>query len=181
MPLGANAVPVGYVLRTHGIEGGLLLSVDPAGLRTLLAAPRVVLVAEPGMIPYRVAEVRALGQAAGRLRVWVRFVGLDTPERAQNWVGAEVRVEPQFQLPAASDDFFASELVGLRCRTREGRDLGVVREVWPTADVDQLLVEGRGGCFFLPARDEVLARIAPAEGEIEVDLDALGFDPETIG
>jgi len=182
MHLGADAASIGRVLRTHGLDGAVVVEVDDDDARDLLQAPRVLLDAEPGTIPYRIESVRPFAVIQGRARVWIRFVGLDDPEHARRWVGARVLLEASHRRALGADEHSARDLIGLRCRSADGRTLGVVREIWPTADVDQILIEGERGPFFVPARESVLVRVSPGEGEIVVDLEQLGFDPrEEIG
>ena len=171
MPLGDSAVALGCVLRTRGLDGQLVVRSDADEPRTLLRARRILLDAEPGMIPYLVREAQPLGpsRATGVL-VGLRLVGLETRERAQAWVGARVRIEASDLAPLPEGELYWRDLLGLTCRTRDGRELGVVEDIWPTPACDQILVNGPAGRWFLPARDEVLVQVDTAARTLWVEL-----------
>ncbi len=171
MPLGDSALSLGRVLRTRGIDGQLVVRSEADEPRTLLRARRIFLDAEQGMIPYLVREVQPLGpsRAAGVL-VGVRLAGLESRERAQAWVGAQVRIDARDLAPLPEGELYWRDLLGLACLTREGRALGVVEEIWPTPACDQLLVRGPEGSWFLPARDDVLVRVDPEARTVIVDV-----------
>ena len=171
MPLGDSALELGRVLRTRGLDGQLVVRSDSDEPRTLLRARRVFLDADPGLIPYLVRDAQPLGDSrAGGVLVGLRLVGLDSRERAHAWVGAAVRIDAGDLAPLPEGDLYWKDLLGLRCRTRAGRDLGVVEEIWPTPVCDQLLVAGPEGRFFLPARDDVLLEVDAAERTVWVEL-----------
>ena len=179
MPLGDDSIEVGRVLRTHGIDGELLVLSSHDDPSALLRAPRVLLDSEPGVIPYRVAEAHPLGLQPPGVRVRLRLLGLDTRERAQAWVGATVRLEPALVASLAQGDIYAVDLIGMTCVTTTGRMLGVVREIWPTAICDQLLIVDGRESRFVPARDDVLVRVDAEARRIEIDLGPLGLEDES--
>jgi len=145
------------VLRVRGIQGELLVQAHSEEPDSLLRARRVLLDAAPGVIPYLVRDAQPLSQpSSAGVRVVLALSGIDSPERAEVWVGARVLLETQDLAPLPDGELYWRDLIGVRCVTRDGRELGVVREIWPTAGCDQLLVEGPGGRWFVPARDEVL-------------------------
>jgi 16S rRNA processing protein RimM len=170
MPLGDSALEIGRVVRTRGLEGELVVQSDADEPRSLLRARRVLLDADPGVIPYLVRDVQPLGPSPGGVRVGLRLAGIETRERALPWIGASVRIESCDLAPLPEGELYWRDLLGLRCRTRDGRDLGVVEEIWPTPVCDQLLVNGPEGRWFLPARDEVLLEVDTAARTIWVEL-----------
>jgi 16S rRNA processing protein RimM len=171
MPLGDSTLILGRVLRTRGIDGQLVVRSDADEPRTLLRARRIFLDAEPGLIPYLVQEVQPLGpsRGAGAL-VGVRLAGLASRERAEAWVGAHVRIDASDLAPLPEGELYWRDLLGLACRTREGRELGVVEDIWPTPACDQILIRGPEGSWFLPARDDVLVRVDREERTVWVDV-----------
>ena len=171
MPLGDSALTLGRVLRTRGLDGQLVVRSDSDEPRTLLRARRIFLDAEQGLIPYRVREAQPLGpsSAAGVL-VGLRLHGLETRERADAWVGARVRIDAGDLAPLPEGELYWRDLLGLQCRTRDGRELGVIEEIWPTPACDQILVAGPEGRWFLPARDDVLVHVDADARTVVVDV-----------
>jgi 16S rRNA processing protein RimM len=171
MPLGDSAVTLGQVLRTRGLDGQLVVRSDADEPLTLLRARRVFLDAEPGTIPYLVREAQPLApsRSAGVL-VGLRLAGLESRERAEVWVGARVCIDASDLAPLAQGELYWRDLLGLVCRTRDGRELGVVEEIWPTPACDQILVNGPEGRWFLPARDDVLVQVDAGARTLWVEL-----------
>jgi 16S rRNA processing protein RimM len=171
MPLGDSALTLGRVLRTRGLDGQLVVRSDAEEPHTLLRARRIFLDAEPGTIPYLVREAQPLGpsRAAGVL-VGLRLIGLESRARAQAWVGARVCIDAGDLAPLSEGEIYWRDLLGLVCRTREGRELGVVEEIWPTPICDQILVSGPDGRWFLPARDDVLVQVDAEARTLWVEL-----------
>jgi 16S rRNA processing protein RimM len=169
-PLGDSALVLGRVLRTRGLDGQLVVQSDAEEPRTLLRARRIFLDAEPGLIPYLVREAQPLGPSAGGTLVGVRLAGLETRERAATWVGAQVRIDAGDLAPLPEGELYWRDLLGLACRTRDGRELGVIEEIWPTPACDQILVKGPAGRWFLPARDDVLIRVDREARTVWVDV-----------
>ena len=133
MPLGDSALTLGHVLRTRGLDGQLVVRSDSDEPRTLLSARRVLLDAEPGTIPYLVREAQPLGPSRSEgMLVGLRLAGLDSRARAEAWVGARVCIDAADLAPAQEGELYWRDLLGLVCRTRDGRELGVVEEIWPT-------------------------------------------------
>jgi len=82
-------------------------------------------------------------------------------------------------LPLDADEFYWHELIGCRVETQEGREVGVVREIWATGAHDVLVVEqGGGGDVLISTAREIVTRIDPAAGLVVVDaLPGLLEDP----
>jgi 16S rRNA processing protein RimM len=160
------------------MDGTLLVLLhgdDPANLE---AASEVTLEGEPGAIPFHVLDVApGRRQADGRLRVRLQLAGLDSRGRAEAWVGAAVAIPESGLQSLPAGEYYWRDLIGLRCRTRDGRPLGVLRELWPTPAHDVLVVDGGGEPVLLAATDDLLVSIDLAAGEIVVDPPEGLFDP----
>jgi 16S rRNA processing protein RimM len=73
------------------------------------------------------------------------------------------------QLPEG--EFFVHQVVGLRVLTTGGDELGTVRDVLQTGSNDVYVVRAKGGReVLLPAIKDVVKRIDPAGGLMEVEL-----------
>lgn len=92
------------------------------------------------------------------------FAATDSVEDARKLVGLEVQVpfEDRVKLPAGS--YYISDLVGCVVREKDGRDVGVVRDVEIHGDV----ISGTPNLVVDTARGELLIPLAQ---EICVDVD----------
>jgi 16S rRNA processing protein RimM len=81
-------------------------------------------------------------QGAG---VVVKLRGVDDPDRAREWVGAEMIVE-RAELPqCAPGEYYWTDLEGLEVRTIGGEPLGVVDHLVATGANDVLVLAGAPG------------------------------------
>jgi len=81
----------------------------------------------------------------------------------------------------ADGEFYWHEVVGVSVTTSNGETLGTVRDVFRAGGGEILVVDGgRWGEILVPAVGAVVSELAPREGRIVVDRDALGLDAEPI-
>ncbi len=118
--------------------------------------------------PMQVAE----GQRHGK-GVIARLDGIDNRDAANALVGADIAV-PRERLPALQDDeFYWSDLEGLRVVTVDAIELGTVDHLIETGANDVLVVKGERERLIPYVRGDVV---------VEVDLDAgvlrVNWDPE---
>jgi 16S rRNA processing protein RimM len=158
-------VEIGRVERARGLDGSLLVGLHAGDPANLLAAPEVSLQGRPGRIPFRVLAARDRGGA----RVELRLAGLGTRELAREWTGASVSIERAALPPLQEGEYYLRDLVGLAVHTLDGRCLGHVREIWPTAGHDLLVVATPGEPVLVPAIEPVIARVDLAARAIWID------------
>lgn len=78
----------------------------------------------------------------------------------------------------ASGAVLWDELIGVRVRDLEGRELGAVVDVYRAGGAEVYVVDGPGGEFDVPAVRDFIRVFAPARGELVVDPVALGLGAE---
>jgi len=173
-----SRVELGRVARAQGMDGTLLVLLHGDDAANLKAAPEVTLEGAPGAVPFHVVDV-APGrvQADGRLRVRLQLAGLDSRERAEAWVGAAVAIPETGLRTLPAGEYYWRDLIGLRCRTREGKPLGVLRELWPTPAHDVLVIGAGKDPVLLAATDDLLVSVDTEAGELVVDPPEGLFDP----
>ncbi len=166
---GRAVVDLGRVVRPHAFAGLIrteLYGVAAANLRT---AEVVTCTVERGTIPFRVRCAREAGSSQGHARVRMALSGLDSRERAEVWSGARLSIPEQALRSLPEGEFYWRELIGLRCRLLDGRDLGVIQEIWPGAQNDVLVVRAGSVTRLVPALRQLLVRLDRAAGELWID------------
>ena len=162
---------VGHVNRPHGKSGEVLvqpLTDHPDDVfapgRTLLAAAGKTQVPDPDFPPLRVRSVRA-----GQRGLLVSFGGVESREDADRLRGRYL-VSPVAELAGLEEgELFYHQLLGMRVLTSQGRDLGIVREVYELEPAHLLEVRGGGGSVLIPFSRQVVREVDSAAGRIVVD------------
>jgi 16S rRNA processing protein RimM len=162
---------VGLVRGLHGLRGAV--RVEP-----LTDVPERF---SPG------SRLNLEGQARPLTVVWsqddgkgtlVRFAeGPDRPA-AESLRGRYLEVEAD-EAALGESAFWWHELEGVAVTTAAGQPLGRVADVFRAGGAEVLVVRGGPrGELYVPAVSAVVSELAPREGRIVVDTDALGLEEE---
>ncbi len=95
--------------------------------------------------------------------------GIETRDQAQTITGELVSTQVVNLPPKEDDEVYWHELIGLRAKTVDGRDLGAITGIIPTGANDVLEIEGSLGEILLPVIDDVVIEINVEEGVVIVD------------
>jgi 16S rRNA processing protein RimM len=173
----AQRLVVALVRGVHGLRGAVRVEV-------LTDRPEerfrqgVVLHSEGSDEPLTIASAEPVADGPG----WrVRFAEVVSRDAADGLRGAylETTVHPLGEL--ARGEVYWHEVVGVTVRDLEGRDLGVVQDVYRVAENEVYVVRGEPfGTFDLPAVRAFIRVFAPRRGEIVVDAEALDLQPPKV-
>lgn len=110
----------------------------------------------------------AEGQRHGKAII-ARIEGVDDRDQAASLIGIEIGV-PREELPDAGEDqFYWSDLEGLKVLHRDGTELGRVDYLLETGTHDVMVVKGEQERLIPFVMEEVVLGVDLAKGEIEVD------------
>ena len=108
--------------------------------------------------------------------VVVRFKGIADRTAAERLNGTELFVERSHLPPAAEEEFYHEDLVGLGVRDAGGADIGKVTAVqnFGGGDLLELTVNGRKG-LLIPFTRAAVPEVFVAQGYIRIDAVAAGL------
>ena len=130
-----------------------------------------VLFREGSVVPLTVAESSPVADGPGW---WLRFREIGDRDAAETL--KDVYLEAADSAARAPGTWLWSEIVGLTARTTDGRELGVVSDVYRTGGAEVYTV-GRGrGELDIPAVRGVIVELDPPRGVLIVDAEALALD-----
>jgi 16S rRNA processing protein RimM len=162
-------VVVGLVRGVHGLRGAVRVEVLTDDSRRF--DPGSVLRREGADSPLTVVWRRDDAPGPGIL---VRFREVPTRTAAERLLDAYLEAEAT-QLPEGT--YYWHELVGTPVVTTDGEELGQVEEVFRAGEGEVFAV--RGGTYgevLVPAVRSVVRELAPREGKIVVDREALDLE-----
>jgi 16S rRNA processing protein RimM len=164
---------VGLVRGLHGLRGAVrveVLSDDPARFA-------VGSVLHPEGAPDALTVAWSHADGPGLL---VRFQEVTDRAAAEGLRDRYLEVVAGAPLPEG--EYYWHEVEGATVTSLAGEVLGTVHEVFRAGSAEVFVVRGgRRGEVLVPAVSAVVAELAPREGRIVVDADALGLDEEPAG
>ena len=104
-----------------------------------------------------------------RERPVIGIAGVETMNDAEALAGQELRVpvDRLAALPPAT--FYRHDLIGCRVETRDGRAVGLVRDVEGTLTGSRLVVDGERGEVLIPLVAAICTEVDPAAKRIVID------------
>lgn len=162
-------IAVARILAPHGVRGEVraeILTDYPerfAGLRRAYLGP------ETGPREAGAAPVDLEGHRFHKGFVLLKFRGYDSIGAAEDLRGRLVQVPETETAPLPKGHFYYWQLIGLRVRSTDGRELGVLSDILRTGANDVYVVrDGSGREYLLPATHEVVAGIDLEAGTVTV-------------
>ncbi len=93
--------------------------------------------------------------------------GIDTPEQARGWQGAEVVTERSAAAAKGPDEFYIADLVGCRLMC-DGKQIATVEAVWESGAADMLEVSSEGKFYHIPFLSQFIGTVDIEAGTIEL-------------
>lgn len=171
-----DMVLVGFVARTHGIKGQVILKSETDFAEERFRAGAAVY-ARQGTGP--VQSLRVTTVRFQQNRPIVGFDGYATIDEAEDLTGAELRVPEREQAPLPDGRYYHHQLVGCEVATRDGERIGRVADVQGDGQAVRLVVRGARAEVLVPLVQEFCAIdiaaqrivISPPAGLLEVNGD----------
>jgi 16S rRNA processing protein RimM len=174
----AAVVALGRVLGAHGLRGQLRVGVFGADPTNLTRASRVRLSQDAEDSNAREYEVESVAPGR-RNELRVALVGVADRDAAEALRGCYVLGRAAELEPLAPGEYYEYELVGCRVEDLDGRDLGVVREIWETgAPAVLVVVDDSGAERLIPAADGILQEVDVEARRIRIDAIPGLLDPD---
>lgn len=163
-PADADWVAVGAVAGSFGVRGELKIA-PLTDFPDRFARTATVYLGEDHR-PYQVRRSHPHKQ-----HILLTLAGVEDRDAAERLRGLRVWVPASELTPLAADQFYLHDLIGLRVRHVDGRDLGAISDVITTPGADLFLVRGtpNGQDVLLPAVKAFVKTVDLAAGTVLVD------------
>lgn len=168
-----SLLEIGKIVGTHGLRGDLKVHLNSGEPEILLATKQVFLHLPSGdkltAIPVR--------QALHKGQVLLRLQGFESINQVEHMIGGIVLL-PEDQLPELDDDeFYWTQLDGLKVIDRQRGMIGRLVQMFTTAAHDTYVVNGELGEVLIPAVAQFVTEIDLQQQVMHVDLPE-GLIPE---
>jgi len=159
---------VGKIVNTHGIKGELkiLSATDFPELRFEKGSE--LLFVDPDGKQQVEAEVESSREHKGMFIV--KFKGFSDINQVEKYKGWSVKVDEDNLAELDEDEYYYHEIIGCRVVTKEGEELGEVKEILsPGANHVWVVKRPKGKDILLPVIDEVIVEVDVENKLITVD------------
>jgi 16S rRNA processing protein RimM len=161
----AEMALVGRIARAHGIRGQVIVNPE-----TDFPHERF----QPGaeLFVERGGKVEALTVTTARFhreRPVIGIAGVETMNDAEALAGHELRVPIDRLAALPADTFYRHDLVGCRVEMRDGRVVGIVRDVEGTLTGSRLVLDGEGGEVLIPLVAAICTEVDAMGKRIVID------------
>lgn len=164
----SEIMPIGLLLKPHGIKGEITMQVNAdIDLRELRC---IVLDIDGIYVPYFIDSVRPRSSES----VLITISDIDTEEKAQEICGKEV-FALKSDVPDADDidddGFFLSDLVGYNINTAENEHIGEIIAYDDSTENVLIVVRSLAGkTIYIPIADEFIDGIDPDKKNVMMNL-----------
>ncbi len=159
-------LPIGKVVRTHGLKGHLKVVPYGETLSGLIAGETITACLPDGCsLNLIIVEVRPHQKAFLLLSREISSV-----KEARNLVGAELCVPKSRLPPTAPNEFYWYQLIGLEVVNTDDQRLGILQEIIETGSNDVYVVRHGEEEILIPAIDEVVLEVDLQRRVMIVDL-----------
>lgn len=157
-------ITVGQIVRPQGNRGEVVVA--PATdfpVERFRAGATLWIQGAEAPRPLRVASSRPHDA-----RWVVGFDGVGSIDAAERLRGLELRIPVEQLQTLGPGAHYVHDLAGCRVETRDGRQVGSVRDVLLEAGIPLLVVDGARGEILIPFTEEICRKVDPAAGLIVV-------------
>jgi 16S rRNA processing protein RimM len=156
---------VGRIARAHGIRGQVIVNPETDFPDERFQPGAELFIERRG----RVERLTVITARFHRDRPVIGIAGVETMNDAEALAGQELRVPIDRLTALPPDTFYRHDLVGCRVETRDGRMVGLVRDVEGTLAGSRLVVDGASGEVLIPLVSAICTLVDPAAKRIVID------------
>lgn len=159
-------VPVGKIVKAHGVRGGL--KILPYGESLAFKQRGDLLFIKKDENPPGKFTIRRI-QPAGRCWI-ISTEEIRSRKEAEKLIGFEVYLPEELLPPREDGEFYYYQLIGLEVRTTEGEKVGIVDGIFETPAHDVYVVKNGRSEILIPAVEEIVLEVNVEDGYMVVDL-----------
>lgn len=158
---------VGKIVNTHGIRGEMRV-IPTTDFVEERFAPNAKLYIE---MPEENQEVTVESARPHKGMIIVKFVGFDNINDVEKFRNHQLLVSEEDQEPLEDGAYYYHQIIGLKVKTVDGRDLGTIKEILSPGANDVWVVQRPNQKdLLLPKIDDVVKDVNLEDGVVTVEL-----------
>jgi 16S rRNA processing protein RimM len=156
--------PIGRVVKPHGVKGKIKVRYFGEDFNGFILYKEVFIEDSRGKPQlYEVTEANPQPPC-----LILQLKGIETIEKIQPLIGKEILISKEALPKLEEGEYYWFEILGMLVKTKEGKSIGRVKQIFPTGAHDVYVIEGKRGEIFLPATDEVIRGVDTKKEMIQV-------------
>ncbi len=144
---------LGYVLKTHGLKGELVITIDADNPQEYSELESVFVEINKKLVPFFMERFQLSGAKA-----ITKFEEVDSIEEAKEFKGAKLYLPLDF-LPDLEDGYYFHELIGFKVVDSKEGELGQISGVFDSGSQDLIAMQYQEKEVLIPLTDEVVTKV----------------------
>lgn len=156
---------IGYILKPHGLKGGVTVSLDADGPADLSQLKTIFIQTAHHLVPYFIESISLKGKKA-----FVKFEDVDSPEAAES-ISKQAIFLPKTERPKSGrGEFYDDEVRGFSVEDNHLGALGKITEVMSAGSNRLLVLDNQGKEVLIPINSPFIKSINKSRKKITVEL-----------
>ena len=156
---------IGKIVNTQGIKGEVRALPTTDDINRFKKLKEVYISRRNNMELYEIESVRFHKQF-----VLLKFKGIDTMNDAELLKNTDLKISKDLAIPCEEDEYYISDLYGMKVVTDEGEDIGVIDDIIFTGANDVYVVKKEDSQILIPAIKQCILNVNVAEKTMKVHL-----------
>ena len=160
-----HLLPVGKIIKAHGIRGELKVIVYSQDVSQFAVYRQVYLPKKFGFSLYPIKKIREHGKY-----VLITLEGINDRTSAEALKGLEIYVDKSSLPPLQEEEYYWYQLYGLRVVTKEGEDVGTISYIFNNGAHDIYVVKTKDDKeILIPATEEIVLDVDLKQAIMKID------------
>ncbi|CAG5068310.1 Ribosome maturation factor RimM [Dyadobacter sp. CECT 9623] len=161
-----NCFLLGYIVRTHGTAGNVVIFLDVDYPDDYDGLESVYVEIKGELVPYFIQDINLQKQS----NAIVSFEDVDTMAKAQALVGSSLYLPLENLEPLGEEDFYYHEIKGYTVVDQTIGELGIIREVYSLNGQDLIAMDYQGTEILIPTAVEIVLKADKLNKQLLVNL-----------
>lgn len=160
-----NCFKVGYILKPHGLKGGVTVSLDSDSSSDFSSQKTIFIQSAHQLVPYFIESVSLKGNKA-----FVKFEDVDSVEAAEN-ISKHAIYLPKTERPKSGrGEFYDDEIEGFSVDDSVLGPLGKITGVMAAGSNKLLVLDNQGNEVLIPLNSPFIKSVNKSKKKITVEL-----------
>ncbi len=156
---------IGKIVNTQGIKGEVRVMPSTDDINRFKKLKEVLVCQKGKNETYKIESVRFHKQF-----VLIKFENVNTMNDAELLKNSEIKIHKDLAIPCGKDEYYISDLYGMKVISDEGEELGILQDIIVTGANDVYVVKNEESEILIPAIKQCILKVDVANKIMEVHL-----------